>query len=275
MRSFFAAIAALLALLLAGVAVPAIWADRNIVQESGFVAMASPLGSDPKFQAALTAAASKTVFAQLNVDPALLPIVQPIVEAATKSLTTDPGYPAAWTETLRRSHRLTVTDAGQGTGDQSGLTLDVAPLLDLVVKKVTAGVGASVSAPPQVLISVGRADQRAAVVKLATYAPLGYWAAGAAALALMLALVIARRRSTTLLLVGLGLAAVAGAWKLGMDQLAKNVLDSASGNAVADLFKQQFVAASSASFGWWIVVALVVAGVMVAVGGLGRIFARS
>ncbi|HEV7168368.1 MAG TPA: hypothetical protein VGN49_10410 [Micrococcaceae bacterium] len=274
MRSFFAAIAALLALLLTGAAVPAIWADRHIVQESGFVAMAAPLGSDPQFQQALSTAAAKSVTSQLNVNPALLQLVQPVVDAATKSLTSDPGYPAAWTETLRRSHRLTVTDAAQDSTDQAGLTLDVAPLLQLVVKKVTADLGAPVSAPPQVLISLGQPAQRAAIVKLATYAPLGYWAAGAALLVFLLALVIARRRSTTLLLTGLGLAVVAGIWKLGADQLAKNITSSASGNSVADLFKAQFVAASTQNFGWWIIVALLVAAAMVVAGGLGRIFSR-
>ena len=50
MRSFFSAIAAIAALLLAAVSVPAIWADRTVVNPDGFVAMAGPLGNDPQFQ---------------------------------------------------------------------------------------------------------------------------------------------------------------------------------------------------------------------------------
>ncbi len=53
MRTLVAAIMVLLALVLTAVAVPAIWADRHVVQEDGFVAMAAPLGSDTAFQQAL------------------------------------------------------------------------------------------------------------------------------------------------------------------------------------------------------------------------------
>ncbi|MDJ0356039.1 hypothetical protein [Paenarthrobacter sp. PH39-S1] len=277
MRSFFAAIMVLLALALTAVSVPAIWADRNVVQESGFVAMAAPLGSDAKFQKALADATAKTLSSQLKLDSGVLAFVQPIIESATHALSSDPGYPAAWTETLRRSHRLTVAATpsdGQQVSGRDRLTLDIAPLLGLVELKVAAGLGSQVTAPEQVLIEVGQPEQRTAIVKLATFAPLGYWLAGGALLALLLALVIARRRSTTILFAGIGLAVVAGLWKLAMDRVVETVLASTSGNDVAELFKQQFVMASIASFGQWIGIVLAGAGVLVVAGGLGRIFSR-
>ncbi|WP_434613986.1 hypothetical protein [Arthrobacter sp. A5] len=277
MRSFFAAIMVLLTLALTAVSVPAIWADRNVVQESGFVAMAAPLGSDAKFQKALADATAKTLSSQLKLDSGVLAFVQPIIESATHALSSDPGYPAAWTETLRRSHRLTVAATpsdGQQVSGRDRLTLDTAPLLGLVELKVAAGLGSQVTAPEQVLIEVGQPEQRSAIVKLATFAPLGYWLAGGALLALLLALVIARRRSTTILLAGIGLAVVAGLWKLAMDRVVETVLASTSGNDVAELFKQQFVMASIASFGQWIGIVLAGAGVLVVAGGLGRIFSR-
>ena len=108
------------------------------------------------------------------------------------------------------------------------------------------GLGSPVAAPAHVLISVGTPAQRSAMAALTTYAPRGYWAAWGAGLVFLLAVVIARRRSTTLLLTGLGLAAAAGAWKLGLDQLGKQVLGSSAGNQVAELFIQQYWAAASA-----------------------------
>lgn len=277
MRSFFAAIMVLLALALTAVAIPAIWADRNIVQESGFVAMASPLGSDAKFQKALAEAATKTVSSQLKLDSGLLALVQPTIESAANALSSDPGYPAAWTETLRRSHRLTVAatpPAGQQGSGQDRVTLDIAPLLGLVEKKVAAGLGVEATTPAQVLIEVGQPEQRAAIIKLATYAPLGYWLAGGALLALLLALVIAHRRSTTILLAGIGLAAVAGVWKLATGRVADTVRASTSGNDVADLFKQHFLTAATGSFDHWIGIALAGAGLLVVAGALGRVFSR-
>ncbi|MBG0740330.1 hypothetical protein IV500_13160 [Paeniglutamicibacter antarcticus] len=273
MRTLVAAIMVLLALVLTAVAVPAIWADRNVVQEDGFVAMAAPLGSDTEFQQALADATVKSVSSQLDLNSALLALVQPSIEAAAKALSSDPGYPAAWTETLRRSHRLTVADT-PGSGGADRLTLDIAPLLTLLENKVAAGLDVAVTPPEQVLIEVGQPAQRTAIVRLSTYAPLGYWLAGGAGLALLLALVIARRRSSTLVLTGLGLAVVAGLWKLALDRISAAVLASSSGNAIAELFKEQFVSAATKDFGQWIVVALLVAVLLVVVGSLGRVLRR-
>ncbi|NUS36675.1 MAG: hypothetical protein HOQ04_09525, partial [Pseudarthrobacter sp.] len=61
MRTFVSAVATLLGLLLAAVAVPAVWVDRTIVREDGFVRLAAPLGKDSEFQKKLAAAAVGTI----------------------------------------------------------------------------------------------------------------------------------------------------------------------------------------------------------------------
>jgi hypothetical protein len=61
LRTFVSAVAAILGLLLSAVAVPAIWADRNLVQEDGFVALAAPLGNDTEFQQRLALATVGTI----------------------------------------------------------------------------------------------------------------------------------------------------------------------------------------------------------------------
>ncbi len=271
MRSFIAALSAILSLLLLGAAVPAIWADRNVVSEDGFVALAGPLGSDKSFQSSLVSATTKQVTSQLKMDAGLAAFVAPIVNAAASGLSQDPGYSGAWTETLRRSHRLTVSDSADST---AALTLDVAPMLGLVAKKVASGIGAEVSTPSQVLISLGQPSQRTAIVKLATYAPLGYWAAAAGVLLLFLALLSAHRRSTTLLLYGVGGLVVCAFWMVLISVVGGAVSNSASGNSVADLFKTQFVHAASDSFTTWIVVGAVASAVLAVLGGVSRIFAR-
>ncbi|MFD0757833.1 hypothetical protein [Arthrobacter ulcerisalmonis] len=47
MRTLVSAVATVLAVLLAAVAVPAIWLDRTIVQEDGFVQLAAPWARTP------------------------------------------------------------------------------------------------------------------------------------------------------------------------------------------------------------------------------------
>ncbi|MCZ2403276.1 hypothetical protein IV498_08800 [Paenarthrobacter sp. Z7-10] len=222
MRSFFAAALVLLSLLLTAVAVPCIWAETHIVREQGFVSTMSPLGSDRAFQSALANGVSELVTSQLKIDDRLRTLIQPAIESAAGSITADPGYPQAWTETLRRSHALSFGDDGPA-GGAAGLTLDIAPMLQLLAAKVPAGLASAVLVPPQVPISLGRSVPPAAVSRLAMVAPLGYGLAVAAALALLFALVIARRRSTTVLLFGLGLAVTCGLWKLAVDGVGQRL----------------------------------------------------
>lgn len=277
MRSFFSALAALLSLLLALVAVPAFWVDRNIVQEDGFAAIAGPLGSDKQFQSALSSALARASLSGSQLSGPLQAAAQPVVESLAKSATTLPGYDAAWTETLRRSHRLTFADPSTLPPEADGansLTLDVAPLVDLVLKKVSSSVGVPVAAPKQALVSVGQSSQRQLIDRLKTYAPLGYWLAAGALIAFLLGLVLARRRGTMLLLTGVGLALVAWLWKIGEGLGVQFAQGTSSGSQVADLFKRQFAAAAAQSFDGWIITALIVAAAMAVLGLVLRVFAR-
>ena len=110
MRTFVSAAAVLVGLLMAAVAVPAMWVDRNIVQEDGFVALTAPLGKDPAFQQRLATAAVGTLASGANIPDVVKELARPILDNAAQSLTGLPGYPDAWAETLRKSHRLTFAD---------------------------------------------------------------------------------------------------------------------------------------------------------------------
>ncbi|MFI5084727.1 MAG: hypothetical protein ACHP7K_02230 [Actinomycetales bacterium] len=264
MRSVTAATAAILSLLLIGVAVPAIWADRSIVSEGGFTALAAPIGSDPTFQAALVKASGEAVTNQLHLAAPLAGLVAPIIEGATGALAKDPGYPAAWAETLRRSHRLTLADTQD---PNQALQLDVQPMLALLATQL-AGSGADVSLPAQVPLSIGTVSQRQAILKTARYAPLGYAAAAAGALLFLLALLAARRRSAVLFGYGIGVLVLAGGWTLLLAAAQRAAAASSAGNSVADLFKHQFIRAGANSFNGWIAAALVTGAVLVVLGAL-------
>jgi hypothetical protein len=77
-RTFVSAVATVLGVLLAAVAVPAIWLDRSIVQEDGFVGLAAPLGKNAEFQQQLAAAAVGTI--DTSAVPGFLSdLVQPVL----------------------------------------------------------------------------------------------------------------------------------------------------------------------------------------------------
>ena len=277
MRTFVSAVAVLIGLAMAAVAVPAMWVDRNLVQEDGFVALTAPLGKDPAFQKRLaTAAVSGIGFGDQQLPDALANLVKPILAEAAQSLTSMPGYSDAWAETLRRSHRLSFADPRTLPADVDGatsLTLDVAPLVGLVVKRVSESSPVPLKAPETVRIGIGQSNQRQLIERVSAYAPMGSAVAVGSAIAFILAFVAARRKWTVLVATGIGALVLAAVWKFGADAAGQAVLGTRSGNDVAEIFKSEFVAASLAGFGPWIVVALVAGAFLLVAGIVLRIIA--
>lgn len=268
MRTFVSAAATVLAVLLAAVAVPAIWLDRSIVQEQGFVELAAPLGRNSEFQQGLASAAIGTI--DTSAVPGFLSdLVRPVLEDAASSLTGLPGYPAAWEETLRKSHRLSFAETGADSPEAasaSSLTLDVAPLVALGSEEISRATRLPLDPPEQTLINVGQPEHKEWTERLRTYAPAGYLLAGGSAVALLLALVAARRRWTVLVAAGVGALLLAALWTLGAQAGSAAVLATDSGNEVANMFRNEFVAAASVDFRTWTWAAAIVGGVLVLVG---------
>jgi hypothetical protein len=273
LRTFVSAVAAILGLLLSAVAIPAIWADRHIVQEEGFVALAAPLGQNADFQQRLAVATVGTIDTG-TIPDALAGLVKPVLETAAGNLTGLPGYPAAWEETLRKSHRLSFADPASlppEADTASSLTLDVAPLVALATEELSRATGLPLDPPEQTLISFGQSDQRQLIERLSAYAPLGYPLAVGAGIAFALALVAARRRWSVLVSVGFGALVLAALWTLASQAVRNAALGTASGNGVADMFKDAFVGAASASFGSWVMGTLIVGGVLLVAGIVTRV----
>jgi hypothetical protein len=275
-RTFVSAFATLLAILLAAVAVPAIWLDRNIVQEQGFVELASPLGRNSEFQQGLATAAVGTIDTSA-VPGFLADLVRPALEDAAASMTGLPGYPAAWEETLRRSHRLSFTapqaEAGQ-TAPASSLTLDVAPLVALGAEEISRTTRFPLDPPDQTLIDVGQPEQKEWTERLTVYAPAGYLMAAGAAVALLLAMVAARRRWTVLVGAGLGALVLAAAWTVGSQLGSAAVLAADTGNEVANMFRDGFVAAAAADFQGWTLASAITGGMLLLVGVVAGLIPR-
>ncbi|WP_258802786.1 hypothetical protein [Pseudarthrobacter sp. NS4] len=276
MRTIVSAVATVLGVLLAAVAVPAIWLDRNIVQEDGFVGLAAPLGKNTEFQQQLAVAAVGTIDTSA-VPGFLADLVQPVLEDAARSLTGLPGYPAAWEETLRKSHRLSVPDGPEEPGASGGvtsLTLDVAPLVALGAEEISRATRLPLDPPAETLINVGQPEHREWAERLATYAPLGYVFAAGAAIAFLLALVAARRRWTVLVGAGLGGLLLAGLLALGAQLGSARALATDTGNEVANMFRDGFVASANADFLGWTAATAITGGVLLLLGTVAGIASR-
>ncbi|THJ65521.1 hypothetical protein E8P82_12325 [Arthrobacter echini] len=239
MRTLVSALLALLALVAAAGGLAAAWIDENLVDESGFVALAAPLAEDAEFQAALTDSLVEEATTTTGLPERITSFVEPLIRNAVTALTDTAGYPAAWDRTLRVSHALTFAQAPEpGEPAPAIITLDLAPVIGLVTDRLGDGLGVEVPVPEDTTIEVGSLE-RGGMLSWASDAviawPVYLTIAGVLA---VLAVVVARRRGTTLALLGLG---VAGIGVLGVlaGRLLPERLGGAPGmSAVADVFVQ-------------------------------------
>ncbi|MGN5731603.1 hypothetical protein [Arthrobacter psychrochitiniphilus] len=274
MRSAASALLVIVALLLAAVAGPALWLQRNVVDGPGFTQLAGPLGNNKDFQEGLTALVSEQATASLNLPPMLNDLAGALIKTAARAIYTDPGYEQAWTETLQRSHNLTF--AAAGNNDIEGdLKLDIAPLVQLVADNVTKNIGVPLPTPQDVVVT---ADQPKVAQVLPIMTTLGAWSgwlALIAAVLFVLGVVVAKRRALTLILGGVGLAIVALLWLMGSGFVESTLAGLAVGPEVAQQFGRELGALARDSWQGGITATLIAAGVLAVCGGAALIIKRS
>lgn len=265
MRSILSALLVIVGLLVTAVAGPAMWLQHNVIDSKGFVALAGPLGANKSFQDGLGSMLSEQATASLNLPPQLNAIAGTVIGAATRSVYSDPGYEAAWRETLQRSHELTFKAAGNAdiAGD---IKLDLAPLLALVVDKVAGDLPISLPTPGDVVVSV---EQPEAATLLPVATKLGGWAGWLALIAvglLLLGVVTAPRKSLAFLLVGVGVAAVALVWLLASGFVQAFLAELTVGPDAAKQIGVELGALARASWQGGINITFIAAGVIAAAG---------
>ncbi len=273
LRTFVSALGVILAVLLAGVAVPAAWVDQNIVKEEGFVRIAGSLGSDPEFQSRLAAAAVGTFESSVDLPGPIQSLAADALRNAATGMQSWSDYPQAWEETVRNSHRLnfgTVTQAEESAAS-TALVLDIGPLVRLIRDHFAEATRIRLDVPTESLVSLGEPSHRQLVERVAAFAPLWWIAAAGALVSALLALAAARRRSLAVVFLGLGGLALAALWTAGADLAGGMVGSLASANGVAELFKDEFLTTARNGFGQWVWIAAVVSGAVLVVGVIAAV----
>lgn len=237
MRTVVSAFLALLALVITAAGLASAWLDENLVEESGFVALAAPLSDDADFQAALADSLVEEVAANTGLPEQFDSFVEPLIRDAAGTVTGSSGYSAAWAETLRLSHAFTFAQAPDPSEPAPAiLTLDLAPVVGLLADSLNGSLGVEVPIPADTTIDIGaleRGGLLSSVAEVVQSWPL--FLAGAAVLAL-LALVTARRRGTTLALLGLGVVGIGMLGCLAADWVPATAARAPGTSAVADVF---------------------------------------
>jgi hypothetical protein len=248
MRTLASAFFALSALALTAGALSAAWVDSRLVEQEGFIDLAGPLARDAEFQKGLTGALAAELSTGSGIPGPLRSFLRPVIEDATSSVTRMSGYPRAWEETLRISHRLTLSTAPSNPNDPAPavVSLDLGPVAALVSKEAGSRLGIEVPAPRNTLVEIGRLENGGALSLVSRIAQLWPVVAGGAGVFAALALLTARRRSTTLALLGLGGAAIGLLGWLGAGMIPGAAVSAAGPSAVAQVFARGFAGRVSA-----------------------------
>lgn len=278
MRTAASAFFVLFALVLGAVALPSAWLAFNVVAEDGFVELAAPLADDAEFTGALAETMSEEAAAGVELPFGMTDMVQPLLRDVMEGITQQPEFDEAWQETLRRSHALNFTDEGQPPSESGSSPLfifDVAPLVELMTAEIGGQLGVDVPASEQTLLEVGDTDQFDVVDRAETAAELWPALTIASAVGALLALALARRRSTTLAFLGLGVLLVGAGWWLAAG-FAPDLVNQGTGDvAVADTFRDVFIARAVSDFQEWCL-AVLAAGILLMVAGIvGRLLIGS
>ena len=267
MRFVAAMLCWLVATIALAVAVPAMWAQRNLIDPDGYAALAQSAAQDPALQNAMASEISTQAVAVARDHGARLN--DGVVRGVATAYTGSSAFPGQFADVNRAAHQWLFTDAARQSGGR--LEIDLAPMLSNTSLKETLN-NVNVDLPPTVTVPV--TEDTAATLRpgeLHTLATWGPWVSRGATLlaviAALLTLAIARGRGKALAALGVSALLVGGGGWAAMEVFRRyidNALNDTSGNirTIADVM----VANAEGSLHQWLNVTLAAGGLLVMLG---------
>lgn len=247
---------------------PAAWAQRNLVEQSGYEALAQRAATDPGVQSAMAGELTAQVG---RLGPAA---DSGVVGAIARTYTASPAFGRQFGQANAYAHRWLFTDTVTSSVDDQGRwVIDVAPMLSDAAFTQTLR-GFDITLPSSVPIPL--TDSAPSLLRpgaLSTVALWGPWLAwGLALLTLgsaLLTLFVARSRGKTLAALGVSALLAGGLGWAGIEVASGRVdaaLNTTSGGmrTVADAM----VATAQASMHQWLNLTLILGAGLVIVGVL-------
>ncbi|WP_262847734.1 hypothetical protein [Mumia quercus] len=271
MRAFVSFLLGLLALVATAVAVPGLWVDRNVIDESGYVALAEDLADAPDFRRELASTVSEGVLRGAGVEGVGRQLAEPVVRRVAEGMTELPGFDTAWSEVNRESHKINITDIPPAELD-GRLGVDLTPLVTLVADAANQRLGTDLRAPGDLVVAVGTPQQRTELERVRDAAQWSWVALGGAVVLAIGAVATARRRGVALMALGAGLVILAVLLQVAVSTGGGLVVDHVAQNAgFGRALLEQLQDAVVASFGRWMLVLGGLGVVSVAVGAVVRV----
>jgi hypothetical protein len=256
---------------LLAVAVPAAWAQHNVVSEDGYAGLAATAAKDPQLQEAMASELS-TQITKLAADNGYDLNNTELVRGVTSAYTANPGFPGQFAQANRIAHRWMFTDSArrdQGSSDR--WLVDIAPMLrDESLKQTLGNLNLDVPDTLTVPITVSESSAlRPGQLKaLSTWGP---WASVAACVLTgvfaLLTLAIARSRSKALAALGVSALLVGAAGWAGLE-IARRHINDALNHTTGDMRQvaDVMVNTAEASAHQWLNLTLAAGGLLVILG---------
>lgn len=251
---------------LLAVALPAMWAQQNLVDRGGYAALAQRAATNPELQQA-TATELTAQIGRLG-SAADSTLVSRIAQAYTAG----PSFPGQFARANSFAHRWLFTDTvGSSVDEQGRWVIDFAPMLSDSAFSQTLN-DYNIALPPTVPIPLtDKAPDELRPGGLRAYAVWAPWVSwGLAALTVgagVLTLAAARRRGRALVALGVSAILVGGAGWVAIESVRPRIrraLDGTSGavRQIADVM----VGTAQDSMHQWLNITLIVGGGLVLVG---------
>ncbi|EKF25334.1 hypothetical protein C731_0655 [Mycolicibacterium hassiacum DSM 44199] len=260
----------LITTVLLAVAVVSLWAQRTLVDEDGYAALAADAARNPALQRAMAAELRTQIidFAagrgyRINSD-----LVAPVVNRYTAN----PGFPGQFAQANRIAHRWMFTnEIRSDSAAENRWLVDIAPMLTDPSIRQTLG-DLNLDVPDQLLVPITVPETSGLQPgRLRTVAVWGPWvSAGSAVLAAVFALLTlaaARARGKTIAALGVSALLVGAAGWAGIE-VARGHIDRALDHTVGNIreIAEVMVAQAEAGLHHWLNLTLAGGGVLVLVG---------
>ena len=255
---------------LLAVAVPTMWAQRNVVSEDGYAALSAAAAHDPKLQRAMASEltaqirsfAANNGYGTLNTE---------LVGNVVTAYTGNDGFPGQFAQANRIAHRWMFTDTVRTDGSGDRWLVDIAPMLnDPSIKETLGDLDLDVPQTLTVPITVPESSElRPGQLRLlSTWGP--WVSVGSTVLAGISALLmLAAARSRGKALVSLGVSALlvgAGGW--AALETSRRFVDDALNQTAGDIrqIADVMVGQAELSAHHWLNLTLAAGGVLVVFG---------
>jgi hypothetical protein len=250
------------------VAVPVAWAQKTVVNEDGYVALAQKSATDPQLQQAMASELTTQVVTLASKRD--IAVNQQLVHGVATGYTLGPVFPAQFAQANRFAHAWLFTNSANQSKDAQGhWQVDIAPMLaGASFQQMLSAWNIEVPSTLYVPVAVNDNLRPGRLHYVATFGP---WVAiGVAAVTGMLALLTllaARSRGKALASLGVSALLVGAAGWAGLE-IGRRYLDDALSRTTGNIrtIADVMVAHAETSLHQWLNLTLAAGGVLVVFG---------